>query len=204
MRLMAELNHTELDYARCAEAIQSDSTLTYRFLEYMRGLAFFRGSLAASIQHNLVLVGAEELRRWTVLALAYDNNVTSTGEFVRLAYLRGAFASRLMRYGPHRHDASWGLLMGIFSLMDQILNIDMRELLHKVAMPQDIAQALLLEEDNYYAKLMQYILAYEFPWRNLVLPDLQMRLTDREVARIYMDSIVETDRIFKLMEGALS
>jgi EAL and modified HD-GYP domain-containing signal transduction protein len=217
LEMMAELNREEPNYVQCAEIIQRDPTLSYRFIHHLKRLAAFRGNLASSIQHNLVMVGVQELRRWVTLALAFENNVSTTSELVRVAYLRGVFACKLMRCDVHSEDSNWGLMLGMFSMMEHILNIDIRKLLWDVAMPQEIALALTNEDENYYTKLLRYVMNYEQHYGQLNLDtaehnadyarmkaDIGVKLTDREIVHLYMDSITETDRIFKLMEGAQS
>jgi c-di-GMP-related signal transduction protein len=122
-----------------------------------------------------------------------------------------------MRCDVHSADSNWGLMLGMFSMMEHILNIDIRKLLWDVAMPQEIALALTNEDENYYTKLLRYVMNYEQHYGQLNLDtaehnadyarmkaDIGVKLTDREIVHLYMDSITETDRIFKLMEGAQS
>jgi EAL and modified HD-GYP domain-containing signal transduction protein len=205
MRLLAELNRPSgVDFSVCAKVIHADASLTYRLLRRVQKLAYYRGNMITAIQHALVMMGADELRRWTLLSLARDNNATKSEETVRQAYLRGAFAKRLMRCGPEKDDEEHGFLLGMFSLLDQILNVDMETLLKEIELPSEISQALLGEaEDSYYSRLLQYIRIYEDHSDTKPLPDIGLTVNGREVARLYMDSLVETDEAFGVTEGSV-
>jgi c-di-GMP-related signal transduction protein len=86
-------------------------------------------------------------------------------------------------------------------MLDKILNIPMEDLLNEIELPRQISQALLGEADNFYSRLLQYILIYESGNRNLVLPDIGITLSEREISRLYMSSVLETDSIFNETEG---
>jgi EAL and modified HD-GYP domain-containing signal transduction protein len=205
MKLLAELNRPSgVDFTICAKVIHADASLTYRLLRRVQRLAYYRGNMITAIQQALVMMGADEVRRWTLLSLARDNNATKTEETVRQAYLRGTFAKRLMRCGSEEDDEEHGFLLGMFSLLDQILNVDMATLLKEIELPPEISQALLGEaEDSYYSRLLQYIRIYEDHSDTKPLPDIGLTVNGREVARLYMDSLVETDEAFGVTEGSV-
>jgi EAL and modified HD-GYP domain-containing signal transduction protein len=197
MRLLMELNRPGgVDFAACAKIVHSDASLTYRVIQKVQKLAYYRGNMITAIQQALVMMGTDEVRRWALLVLARDNNTTKSEELVRKAYLRGTFSKRLMEAGPNAEDAECGFLLGMFSLLDQILNVPMAELLEDVELPDKVTRALLGETDNFYGRLLQYVEIYDSNGSVQELPDIGIHLSDREIARAYMDSVVETDRVF--------
>jgi EAL and modified HD-GYP domain-containing signal transduction protein len=201
-RLLTELNRPEgPNFDTCAKIIYSDATLTYGVLKKVQRLIYYRGNLITAISQALVMMGTDEVRRWVLLVMARDNNMTYSDELVRQAYLRGVFAQRLMRQGKHRKDAEYGFIVGMFSLLDKILDVSMEEVLADIKLPMEISKALLGETDNYYSRLLQYIVVYESGNRNLVPPNIGLKLSDREISEMYVESIVETDRTFIGMEG---
>jgi EAL and modified HD-GYP domain-containing signal transduction protein len=202
MRLLMELNRPGgIDFDSCANIIRTDAALTYRILRQVQKLVYYRGNLITAIRQALVIMGSDEVRRWILLVVARDNNMTHSDEMVRQAYLRGCFAKRLMAKCRAREDTECGFLLGMFSMLDKILNIPMEDLLNEIELPRQISQALLGEADNFYSRLLQYILIYESGNRNLVLPDIGITLSEREISRLYMSSVLETDSIFNETEG---
>jgi EAL and modified HD-GYP domain-containing signal transduction protein len=202
VRLLAELNRPDgANFDVCAKIIYSDAALSYGALKKVQRLSYYRGNLVTAITQALVMMGADEVRRWALLVMARDNNMTYSDELVRQAYLRGAFAQRLMQKGPQRADAEYGFIVGMFSLLDKILDVSMEEVLQDIRLPPEIAQALLGEADNYYSRLLQFIMVYESGNRNLLTPDIGVTLTDLEISELYVESIVETDNTFNGMEG---
>jgi EAL and modified HD-GYP domain-containing signal transduction protein len=202
MRLLMELNRPGgIDFDSCANIIRTDAALTYRILRQVQKLVYYRGNLITAIRQALVIMGADEVRRWILLVVARDNNMAHSDELVRQAYLRGCFAKRLMAKSESREDTECGFLLGMFSMLDKILNISMEDLLSEIELPKQISQALRGEVDNFYSRLLQYILIYESGNRNLVFPDIGITLSEREISRLYMSSVLETDSIFNETEG---
>jgi c-di-GMP-related signal transduction protein len=118
--------------------------------------------------------------------------------------LRGAFAKRLVRYGSGNDDEEYGFLLGMFSLLDKILNVDMPTLLHEIELPRELSKALLGEaEDSYYGRLLQYVQIYEDDSDDRPLPNIGLKLNGEKISRLYMDSLVETDEAFGMTEGSV-
>jgi EAL and modified HD-GYP domain-containing signal transduction protein len=196
-RLLAELNRPDgVDFANCAEIVHSDATLTYQIMRLVQSMSYYRGNLVTAIQQALVLIGADEVRRWVLLAMARDNNQSNSEEAVRHAYLRGAFAKRLMQKCDIDDDIENAFLMGMFSMLDQILDMNMVEILDQIELAEPVALALLGAADNFYSRLLQYVIIYESGNRTLLLPNIGLKLSAREVSRLYMDSVMETNRIY--------
>jgi EAL and modified HD-GYP domain-containing signal transduction protein len=109
-----------------------------------------------------------------------------------------------MSRGSEKEDVEQGFLLGMFSLLDQILNVEMEVLMQEIELPSALAQALLGEdEDSYYGRLLRFVQSYEDHSDTSPLPDIGLKLSDGELARLYMDSLVETDEAFGMTEGSV-
>jgi hypothetical protein len=58
-------------------------------------------------------------------------------------------------------------------------------------------------EDSYYSRLLQYVRIYEDHSDARPLPDIGLTVSGERVARLYMDSLVETDETFGMTEGSV-
>jgi EAL and modified HD-GYP domain-containing signal transduction protein len=202
VRLLRELNRPGgADLGICAQVIRSDAALTYEIIRQVQKLYYYRGNLITDITLALVVMGVDEVRRWALLVMARDNNVTCSDELLRRSYLRGAFAKRLMRRCAKREDPENGFLLGMFSMLDQVMGMDMETLLAEVELPRPITKALLGKADSIYSRLLEYIIIYETGDRDLELPDIGVSISDREASQLYMDSLLETDRAFTNILG---
>lgn len=201
-RLLNELQRKEVDFTACAKIIHSDASMTYMVLRKVQTLAYYRGNLVSGIKHGLIMMGSEEFRRWIILLLARQNNVTNSEELIRKAYLRGLFTQELMKHADCAPNGEDGFLLGMFSLLDRILGSRMEELLVDLNLNDELKNALLGQDDNLFSQFLQYVWLYEMANPNLILPDLHLRLDDREVAELYMRCIVEADAAFNSLEDS--
>lgn len=195
-RILRELHQDEIDFDRCAHIIHSDVVLTYRIMQKIQTLQYYRGNIITAIKLALVMMGTQEFRRWTLLLLARENNVTRFDELVRQSYLRGIFIERLMLESNMAKYSDRGFLLGMFSLLDQILGIEMGELLQEINVPVVISEVLLDKAENEYSRFLDYAMTYEKGDPNAELPDLDLRICPEQVAMLYMECIRETDHIF--------
>ena len=196
-RILALLRSGCEDFQKCAEIIHSDVVLTYRLMQRIQTTQYYRRSPIRSLQHALATMGAAELRRWVILIMARVNNTTvGDDELVREAYLRGCFARRLMVVCRPDEDSENGFLLGMFSLLDKILGIDLGTITREVALPPEVEAALLGKEHNFYYQLLQFIVAYEMRGPQSALPDIGLDIPFSRVSDLYMQSLAETDYTF--------
>ncbi len=197
IRLFRELTAKDTDIIRCAHIVHSDATLTYHIFRKVRSLAYYRGNSIQSIIHAMVILGIDEIRRFCILLLARERNATYSDELVRSAYLRACFTEALMSHSPWANRSNDGFIMGMFSLLDRIMNMELEQVLRSVPIPKDISNALLGTEVNVFSRFLEYVLIYEMKSTSLILPTLELDIDSREVANLYMRCIVEADKAFQ-------
>lgn len=195
-RILRELQQEEIDFDRCAHIIHSDVVLTYRIMQKIQTLQYYRGNIITAIKLALVMMGTREFRRWTLLLLARENNVTRFDELVRQSYLRGIFIERLMLESKMAKFSDRGFLLGMFSLLDRILGVEMSDLLSEINVPVVISEVLLEHAENEYSHFLDYVMIYEKGEADAELPDLGLRISAEQIAVLYMECIKETDHIF--------
>jgi EAL and modified HD-GYP domain-containing signal transduction protein len=89
-----------------------------------------------------------------------------------------------------------GFLVGLFSLLDKIMGINLETILHEIPIARDVSDALLGKSKNIFSKFLEFILIYEMKNPSLILPSLDLTIEDRELARLYMECIMEADKAF--------
>jgi c-di-GMP-related signal transduction protein len=68
-------------------------------------------------------------------------------------------------------------------------------------LPEEVTDALLGKQENEYSRLLRYVEVYELLDETQELPEIGLRLDGRKISKLYMDSVVETDRVFNMTEG---
>jgi c-di-GMP-related signal transduction protein len=102
-----------------------------------------------SIKQSIVLLGRKQLQRWIQLLL-YTNNSSGSGDNMANALLQTAAARgklmELIATVERPHDKAHqerAFMVGILSLLDTLLGIEMQQIIDKLSIPEDMSKALL-------------------------------------------------------------
>jgi c-di-GMP-related signal transduction protein len=93
LRLLQELQKPELAYQTLEMLIKQDGSFSYKLLRYVNSAAFQCRNPIQSIRHALMILGDDEIRRWTTLVALPGMAKDKLGELVSHPLLRGGFAN---------------------------------------------------------------------------------------------------------------
>jgi EAL and modified HD-GYP domain-containing signal transduction protein len=140
--LLTEMQQADLDFKRLEDLIRGDVALTYKLLRYSNSALFGRSEEIVSIQKALLVVGTDKIRHWVALATLSILATDKPGELATLSIIRARFCELLIRMaGIKLPDEAF--LMGMFSLLDALLDCPLEEALRSVGLGPSITQVLL-------------------------------------------------------------
>jgi hypothetical protein len=141
VRLMQMIQRNE-DIRSIEAALKHDAALTYRLLRHINSPTIGAGIEIHSLRHAVSMLGYAPLFRWLSLLLATSNKA-SLPFMTKKAIMRGRFVE-LMGQSMLPHSESDNLfVVGMFSLIDQLLGVTMEEVLGKVQLAESVQQAIL-------------------------------------------------------------
>ena len=142
------------------------------------------------------MMGVSEFKRWLLLVVARDCNQTSSDELTREAFVRGLWAEALSCHSPRAAEHENAFILGMFSLLDLILDEKMETLLADINLDTEVEDALLYKEENFYSRLLQFIKDYEQQVCRIDLSDLGIDISADELHREYATCIAQADHTF--------
>ena len=155
--LMKAIEKTDPDFSELASAIQADVTISFRLLAYLNSASFGFRRKIDSIKDAIAMLGWHNLKNWLrVVLLSEVSENRNANELVFLSAQRGKFLEQVGR----SHDF-WGFdpdslfLLGMFSLLDAMLNQPMAEILKYLPLADKLKGALLMQENNEYVPLLK-------------------------------------------------
>lgn len=162
LRLIRELGKRDLLLGRLEKIIKEDISLSYRLLRAINSPVYGLRSEIKSIRHALTLLGERDIRRWAILAALAGTSSSKPTELLQTALQRARFCESLASsLGLNDPDTAEELfLMGLFSVIDALLDMPMREALQEVGMPPR-SRAALLGEASPFQLTFELTLAYE-------------------------------------------
>ena len=138
--VIAELMNPDADLGKIATGISSDMSLSYRLLRFANsGLVPVHGRID-SIQQAVGAVGTDMLLRWAAL-LALTRIDDSPSGYVETA-LQRARACELIAQQRNRARPEQAYMVGLFSLLDSMLQIPMDQIVPTLPLSDDLREAL--------------------------------------------------------------
>jgi c-di-GMP-related signal transduction protein len=142
LRLLRETQRRDIDFERLASLIREDISLSYKLLRYANSALFGRRQTINSMVRALMVLGEDGIRRWIALAMLPLLATDKPGELITLSIVRAHFCERLAQLtGTARPDDAF--LMGLFSVLDALIDRPLEEALNEVNLDPCITNALL-------------------------------------------------------------
>lgn len=187
--LLYETSSPEMDLKKVTEVFERDVNLSYKLLRYSNSAAFKRRAEISTIKQALVVLGAEELKRF--LSVLFTAQVASDKppELMRLSLTRAKFAEILSEQAGQYQESSKAFLTGMLSLIDGILDQSMESVLEKLPLSEEIKLAILKREGR-LAEYLGLVEAYEKAmWDEANEIKAQLKLNADEIPAAYHDAL---------------
>lgn len=198
LRLFEILDQDEPDFTTVAEAIEPDPAICFRLLNFLNSPYFGFSQPIESIRHAIVLAGWYKVRNWLRLILLTDIAPREkTGELVYLSAHRARFLEQLALAAGRDELSSTLFLMGIFSLLDALLDMPMHRVMELVHLDERIAAALLGEVSALAPWLSLVRTIENGDWDAMGHLAVNLDLPTGSVSTAYADAYSWTDEFFK-------
>jgi EAL and modified HD-GYP domain-containing signal transduction protein len=185
MIIIKTKNYEELS-KKAADIIGRDPALTIALLKMVNNMTVNSG--ITTIRHAAAMLGQKELKKWITTAVVSELCSDRPNEITRLSMIRAKFAESLAKHFGLAGQASELFLMGLFSVLDAILDQDMEEALKLVKVSKNISDALI-SKSGAFGALYDFMLQYEkASWQEV---SRQMILQDFSLNDLY-DAYIQT------------
>jgi c-di-GMP-related signal transduction protein len=148
LQLMQMVN-TNADVAKLESVLKRDAALSYKLLRYINSAGFGVGREIQSLKQAITLLGYQPLYRWLTLLLATASTSGYSPVLLETAVVRGRLAELLSLETLGRAEAENVFVAGMFSLLDRLLGIPMKEVLETIQLSDEVVKALLDRSGRY-------------------------------------------------------
>ena len=185
--IMQELRNREPSYQTLAEIIEVDVDLSYRLLRIVSNRSSVRS--AYSIKKALTFLGLKEIERWIKVLMLQDLSKSKPVELMKIAMIRSKFAEVLamnVKFNNMRYEAA---MMGLFSVLDAMLDMTISEALDKIMLPEPVVDALAKNQGVLFP-IYQLVLAYEKGnWEEVETISNKLNINELVLYSLYMSAI---------------
>jgi len=148
LQLMQMVQNNE-DIPRLEGVLRRDPALTYKLLRNINSAGFGAGREVQSIRQAIALMGYAPLYRWLTLLLASASTSGYSPVLMETAVVRGRLTELLGLTSLAKGEGENLFVAGMFSLLDRLLGLPMREVLDTVPLPAEVVRALLTRDGLY-------------------------------------------------------
>jgi c-di-GMP-related signal transduction protein len=138
---------SDTEMCEIEETFKQNPGLTFNLLRLVNSVAIGLRVPIKTLRHALMVLGLEQLKRWITLAL-YACNETDGAQspLLEMAATRGKLLELLVQSLPgaaSKELSDRAFMAGILSLIDVLFEVSMAELVEKLNLVDDVAEALL-------------------------------------------------------------
>ena len=148
-----------LNYTKLASYFEQDVSLSYKLLRFTNSGLFVLKEPIESIKQALVYLGEEQARKFICLIATAHLRKNKPVEIIRMSIIRARFCEQIAKHvAPGASDSAF--MVGLFSMIDALLDTPMASLLAKLPLSEDIKTALLGEK-SLLLNTLELVKAYE-------------------------------------------
>jgi EAL and modified HD-GYP domain-containing signal transduction protein len=160
LQLLREINRPDTDLERLEQVIKHEVAFTLKLLTHLNTAAFGFAQRITSVQHALLLLGEGGVRKWASLVALSDLGRDKAFELVLGSVVRARFCEQLFGLAGMAGRAQDGFFLGLFSMLDALLDQPLAEIVPSLPIAEDVCRALL-GDPNPIGHLYRLAVAYE-------------------------------------------
>jgi EAL and modified HD-GYP domain-containing signal transduction protein len=138
----AEIKDIETGFKR-------DAALSFKLLRYINSVGFGLSCEIQSIRHALTILGYNQLYRWLTLLMVTAGDNSTPPALMKTSITRGRLTELLGESYFDKSERDNLFIVGVFSLLDAMLEMPMEQILDKVQLPETVTDALLSRTGAY-------------------------------------------------------
>jgi len=195
INLLAEVNRKKTTVDRLDAIIEMDLGITYKLLRYINSAYYYLLHEVTSVRQAIIYLGAREIRRFVTLVIISELAADKPEELIRLSFIRGRFCELIGDAGNLPVDKSELFLLGLFSLLDALLDTPMKEIMDSLPLADTVKEALVGGRGILFPYL-KLIISYE-RGRHTVCADImrELQLSGSMVTAHYMEAVQFADLV---------
>jgi EAL and modified HD-GYP domain-containing signal transduction protein len=199
LNLYRTLEKEEMDLEELTRNIESDVSISFRLLTFINSLAFGLRYKVSSIRHAILMLGWQQIKSWLWLVVLSDvMPPDKTSELPYLSSIRAKFLERAaVNHNIRSISPDTLFLMGLFSLLEPMLDTPMRELVDSLPLDDAVKEALCGER-NVYSDWLDVAKCFESgDWTRLDELTRAHGLDPIKVASSYCEALVWAKSLYE-------
>lgn len=198
LELLGEVAKAEVDFSRVEQIIEKDISLSYKLLRFVNSLSDRINRPIESFHQALVYLGHDRLKVFVSLTVASFITANKPAELYSLCMQRAQFCQLMAKYKPFRDQQSNLFLIGLFSMLDALLDGPLDALIAELPLSDEAKRALIAREGP-LGYLLQVEECYEHAdWEASKMLCQQLELDFNGVSNAYHQAQLWSQEVSRL------
>lgn len=187
MQLIMEVNRAEFQINKLESLLKQDAVISYKLIKYLNSATYSRLQPLSSIRQAIAFLGERGTRMFISLIATSSLSEGKPDELIRLSCVRARFLELIGKELDQDHGLFF--LLGLFSLLDAILDAPMKTLMKQLPVAEEINQALVNDAGPLFPFLHLIKLYEAGQWRELEQVMAQLNMDGTKIMSYYLDAL---------------
>ncbi|MDU0355524.1 EAL domain-containing protein [Paraglaciecola aquimarina] len=189
IKLMAEINKATPDMNLVTSLFEEEVSLSFKLLRHLQSPLFKRRKDVDTIKQAVVILGNKELKRFISILFTAQFSKGKPQELTVMSLARARFCESMAENNMLKGIETSAFLIGLLSLIDALVDADIKELMDKLPLGPDIKNAIVERQGN-SANLLHLCEMFEKgEWQQLDDYCQEIKIDPRKTAELYTLSI---------------
>ena len=188
LQLITEVNSTEFDVNTLERLINQDVSVSFKLLKYLNSAFFYRVNPISSIRQAISFLGERGVRQFVSLIVTSKLSESKPPELIRASIIRARMLE-LIAEDLGKSNSSDFFMLGLFSLIDAMLDNSMAYLMEQLPLTDSVKDALSKRE----GEKLPFLQAIEFyetgQWSKFEDSLHSIGINPDRVPAFYLDSV---------------
>ena len=188
--LIGESSNADFNFERINQIIERDAALSYLLLRFINNPLIDKRYKINSLRHALTYMGEVEIKKFIALLSLATLSDEKPLELTHMSLVRAKFFDLLSVRRKMGNNPPIGFLIGLFSLLDALLDQDMPDILNQLPLAKEVNIGLLGENDEFNAYFTLARALESGLWLNVIKVAKQLGIDQKEIHGLYNQAIV--------------
>jgi c-di-GMP-related signal transduction protein len=195
LEIMAEVNKEDFEFDKLEKMIVRDASISYKLMRLINSTFYKRAKEISSIRQAIIMMGETGVRRFLSLIAMAGLASGKPDELIKVSLIRAKFCELLGNHFGSRTDPSELFTLGLFSLIDAIMDDSMENLMSQIPLSSGIKD-VLISKDGDLGNFLILIESYEKgDWEQIQKITGNIGIDEDDLPRYYMESLNWADSL---------
>lgn len=154
VELIGETSNESFDLERINQIIERDVGLSYMLLRFINNPMVNKRYKITSLRHAITYMGEVEVKKFIALLALANLSDDKPMELMHMSLVRAKFCDLIAQEKKVGDNPPTGFMVGLFSLLDALLDQEMKELVAKMPIVDEVKYALCGGQNDFYLYLI--------------------------------------------------